>query len=139
MKEKIWSLVLGLTLVMLFLAAWNGEAAMATGRSVKLLFAHSTGCSHCAYQRPIVRRFETRHPEVDVKWVVYHDLDRDQRKLIEGTRGRHPVMVFYSGDHVRQVVGETSLDALEGEYKAFREQLRKPGGSRIEIESGKGC
>jgi hypothetical protein len=91
---------------------------------VKLLFAHSPGCGHCAYQRPIVTQFEAWHPEVAVKWVRYADLNRDEQQLINGTTG-HPVMVFHRDCHLRQVVGETSLDELEAEYAAFKDQLKE--------------
>jgi len=105
---------------------------------VRLLFAYSLGCPHSAYERPIISEFEKRHAEVDVMWVTFSDLNSEQRKLIEGTTGR-PVMVFFSGDHVRQVVGETSLKALEAHYEAFGEQLGTAQRSRTTIPSGGRC
>lgn len=108
------------TLVALCLASGVAVAAE-SGNPVRLLFAHSPGCSHCAYQRPIIDEFTQSHPDVKVTRTVYQSLNPDQKSLIEGTRG-HPVMVFYRNDCKRQVVGETSLASLEGEYKTFKQQ-----------------
>ncbi len=105
---------------------------------VQLLFAHVPGCPHCAYQRPVIREFEERHPEVEVTWVIYYELNSEQRKLIEGTSG-HPVMVFYSGDDTRQLVGETSIAALEEEGEAFRGQVEMAGGSVEKRTIGRKC
>jgi len=102
--------------------------------SVKLVFAYSPGCPHCAYQKPIITEFEQRHPEVDVIWVRYADLNSEQRRLVEGTSG-HPVMVFHSGDHIRQVVGETSIDVLEEEYEVFQGQVGKTEKSKTKTGS----
>ncbi|GEM_PF-3066869 len=126
MRTTIWGGVLGVVVVALGLAGWNAQAATSTDRSVKLLFAHSSGCGHCAYQRPIVRQFEVQHPEVTVKWVRYADLNREEQQLLDGTTG-HPVMVFHGDCHLRQVVGETSLDELEAEYAVFKKQLKEAG------------
>jgi len=90
--------------------------------SVRLLFAYSPGCSHCEYQGPIIHEFETKHPEVAVTWVEVYELNEEQKGLVEGTSG-HPVMVFHAEDRKRQIVGETPLAGLEGEYQAFQSQV----------------
>jgi ABC-type glycerol-3-phosphate transport system substrate-binding protein len=134
MNGKKWNRILGLTLGILLLGAWGRSSAEATtatgatGNGVKLLFAHAARCPHCAYQRPIIQEFMTKHPEVAVSWVWYSDLNREQRKLIEGTSG-HPVMVFHKGRHVRQVAGETSPAELEQHYQAFLDQMAETRGS----------
>ncbi len=110
----------------------------AKASDVKLLFAYSPGCPHCSYQKPIIREFEKKHPEVDVTWVRYYNLNYRQKELIEGTSG-HPVMVFYSGGNVRQVVGETSIYTLEEEYGTFKRQLRKTVSSRTTTGSYSVC
>ncbi|MBI2876267.1 MAG: thioredoxin family protein [Candidatus Tectomicrobia bacterium] len=125
--------VLALVSMMVWVPFIGVEAA-----GVELLFAYSSGCSHCAYQKPIVRKFQERHPEVGVRWVNYSDLNRGDRKLIEGTSG-HPVMVFHNGGHVRQMVGETSLSSLEEEYLAFKKQPGGTGASKITTGSNDTC
>ncbi len=104
-------------------AAPQGTAPAASASTVSLLFAHSPGCSHCAYQRPIISEFEQSHRNLKVTRVIYDKLNSEQRRLIEGTSG-HPVMVFYSGKCKRQVVGETALGDLEKEYEAFKSGLQ---------------
>jgi ABC-type glycerol-3-phosphate transport system substrate-binding protein len=123
MARKIIAVVAVASLVV-FASFVRAEASEA-----KLLFTYSPGCPHCGYQRPIIKEFEDRHPEVEVTWVRYYELNGEQEKLIEGTSG-HPMMVFHSGGHTRQVVGRTSLSKLEEEYETFKGQLRKAGRSR---------
>lgn len=101
----------------------QGTAPPVSASAVQLLFAHSHGCSHCAYQRPIISEFERRHRDLKVTRVIYDKLNSEQRRLIEGTSG-HPVMVFYSGKCKKQVVGETALGDLEKEYEAFKSDLQ---------------
>lgn len=136
MNRTMRSVLVGLAVLTL---SWIGSRVEAGQEpSVNLLFAHSSGCSHCAYQRPIIREFESRHPEVNVSWVGYHDLDSDQRKLIEGTSG-HPVMVFHDGCVIRRIAGETSVEALEGEYKTFKDQVATTQCQRSTTGSGIVC
>ncbi len=106
--------------------------------NVSLLFSYSPSCPHCTYQRPIISEFERTHPEINVIQVKYNDLNYEQRSLIAGTSG-HPVMVFYSGNHVRQVVRETPIGALEEEYDAFKKQLGRTKSSKITTGSYKRC
>lgn len=106
--------------------------------NVNLLFAYSPSCPHCAYQMPVISEFEKRYPDIKVTWVKYYELNDEQKSIIKGTSG-HPVMVFYSGNHIRQVVGETSIEALEEEYIAFKKQLKKTEGSKIITDSHKRC
>lgn len=128
MSEKSWNRIRGLMLVVLLLATFGRSdaeattATKATGNGVKLLFAHAAWCPHCAYERPIIQEFVTKHPEVAVSRVSYSDLNREQRTLIEGTSG-HPVMVFHKGCHILQVVGETSPAELEQQYQTFVKQV----------------
>jgi hypothetical protein len=107
------------------LISGSAVAADAAG-GARMLFAHSPGCSHCAYQRPVVNKFSTAHKELKVTRAVYSKLTASQERLIEGTSG-HPVMVFYTkgGDCKRQVVGETPLADLEKEYDTFKQQCLK--------------
>lgn len=121
MNGKMWSRVLGLMLV-IGLLGWIGVAATAVGE--KLLFVYSPGCTHCAYQQPIIKEFASKHPEIEVTWVKYDDMGPEEKELIKGTSG-HPVMVFYGGTVVHRVVGETRLVQLEKEYSAFKVQVRK--------------
>jgi len=74
-----------------------------------------------------------------VSGVWYNDLNREQRKLIEGTSG-HPVMVFHKGCHILQVVGETSLAELEQHYQTFVNQVaeRKCSSSSAETRTSTG-
>lgn len=128
MNGKSWNRILGLMSVMLLLATLGrsdveaATATKATGNGVKLLFAYAAWCPHCAYQRPIIQEFVTKHPEVAVSRVSYSDLDPEQRTLIEGTSG-HPVMVFHKGCHILQVVGETSTAEFEQQYQTFVKQV----------------
>ena len=64
------------------------KLTFAAESSVRLLFVHSSGCPHCAYQRPIISEFEQRHRDLTVTWVSYGKLNDEQRRLIEGTSGR---------------------------------------------------
>lgn len=125
--EKLLRRVTNMALVLLLLVGLAvvpaSTASSASERTVRLLFVHSPGCPHCAYQRPIVREFEQSHPEVGVTWVRYGELNREQRRLIEGTSG-HPVMVFHNGKCIRQVVGETARGDLEKEYDTFKKDLK---------------
>ncbi len=129
-QKLLW---IGIVLAMSFTAGCISSTQENTATivdNVNLLFAYSPSCPHCTYQRPVISEFEKKHSEINVTWVKYNDLNDEQRKLIKGTSG-HPVMVFYSGSHIRQVVGETSLEALEEEYEAFKRQLVKTESSKI--------
>jgi len=105
---------------------------------VKLLFAYSSTCPHCVYQKPIIREFEVKYPDVEVTSVGYSYLNSEQLRLIEGTSG-HPVMVFHSGDHIRQIVGETSLYDLEKEYETFKGKLGETTSSKSTGGSKRVC
>ena len=139
MKKYMW---IGMTLVLLLssgcVSSNDIQENVTASESVKLLFAYSPGCPHCTYQRPIIGEFEKKHPEIGVTWVIYNDLNDEQRRLIKNTIG-HPVMVFYSGSNLRQVVGETSLESLENELEIFKNQLGKTEGSITSIRRGGVC
>ncbi len=138
--------VIGITIFVLLLAACATPIATTTPTlmtvmptsmppttttsDVRLLFVYSPGCPHCAYQTPIVAEFEEGHPEVEVIEIRCTDLNLEQEGLVAGISG-HPVMVFYAGNHVRRIVGETSMTALEGEYEAFKDQLSGPANTTI--------
>ncbi len=139
-QKLLW---IGLVLAMSFTAGCisstdTPENIATRASNVNLLFAYSPSCPHCAYQKPIISEFERKHSEIKVTWVEYYALNDEQRRLVEGTSG-HPVMVFYNGDYIRQVVGETSRDALEDEYEAFKRQLEKTESSIITTGSYKRC
>jgi hypothetical protein len=95
--------------------------ALAERESGELLFAHAPGCPHCAYQMPIVSKFAQDNPALPVRQVVYRELGSADRERIRGTSG-HPVMVFYAGSCIRQVLGRTALAELEEEYRLFQQQ-----------------
>lgn len=137
MKRQIVRCLVGLLLTIPLIGPGVKEAS-AEAAGVRLLFAYSGTCSHCSYQRPIMKEFEGRHPEVEVTWTNYYDLDSDQKQLIKGTSG-HPVMVFHDGCDTRQVVGETSLATLEREYVSFKESAAKKDCQRRTTGSGIVC
>lgn len=91
---------------------------------VSLLFAHVSTCPHCRYEMPIIAEFEKKYPWVTVIHKNYFDLSREEQALIAGTSG-HPVMVFFTGNSTckRQIIGETSLTALETQLDAFQHSI----------------
>ncbi len=96
-----------------------------TTSDVKLLFVYSPGCSQSANQTPIIVEFGEKNPDVEVIQVSHSDLNNEQEGLISGIIG-YPIMVFHDENHVRRIVGETSMATLEEEYRAFKEQPRDP-------------
>jgi len=110
--------------LLLILSAMALSLIKVEASGVELLFAYEPRCPHCEYQIPVIRRFESAYPEVRVTCVRYRDLNGKQKELIKGTRG-HPVMVFYTGNCMRQVVGETSEGDLKKEYEAFKNTLEE--------------
>jgi len=89
---------------------------------LKLLFVWGTGCTHSAYEKPIITEFQTAHPEVQVTWVNSSELSSEQQQLVAGTSGT-PVMVFYSGAYIRQYMGEADLQTLETELVNLQAQI----------------
>ncbi len=128
-----------ITLILVVLMT-GGSSVIVEASDIKLLFSYSLECPHCSYQKSIIGEFKKNHPEVDVKCVGYCNLNSEQRELIKGTSG-HPVMVYYSRYHIRQVVGETSLSALDKEYDAFKKQMagREEGISMVASGSRSVC
>ena len=123
-------------IITIMILTMMGSLPIRAEENAKLFFAYSPGCPHCEYQKPIINRFTQKHPGVRLTRAQYASLNAHQRKLIEGTSG-HPVMVFYKGNCIRQVVGETSLKELEEEYAAFKEECSGPEKSKT-VTTGSG-
>ena len=84
-------------------------------QQVKLFFYHFSWCPHCVYEVDKVNQFLKQHPEVK---EVY----QNNNNLLEGTSG-HPVIVFFKGNCIKQIVGETDRNELENQYNEFVKNL----------------
>jgi thiol-disulfide isomerase/thioredoxin len=102
---------------------------------VQLLFAYSSTCLACMYEKPIITEFAQKHPEVNVTLVEYSLLNQQQKQLIAGTNG-NPTMVFYRGDTMRQISGQLAGAMFEREFTVFQAQLGQLASSKTTVNYG---
>ena len=87
-------------------------SAPAAQTDVQLLFAYSSTCLACMYEKQIITEFAQKHPEVKVTLVEYGLLNQRQKQLIEGTNG-NPTMVFYRATPSGKLVGSSPMRCLK--------------------------
>jgi thiol-disulfide isomerase/thioredoxin len=110
-------------------------SAPAAETGVQLLFAYSSTCAACMYEKPIITEFAQKHPEVKVTLVEYSLLNPRQKQLIAGTNG-NPTMVFYRGDTIRQISGQLAGAMFEREFTVFQAQLSQLASSKTTVNYG---
>lgn len=89
-----------------------------------LLFYYASTCSHGAWQKPIIAKFQKNHPEINVTWRRVGTLRQYEKRLLDDVDS-HPVMVFYQGNNAIKVVGETLPSALERYLDEFQDKIEK--------------